>query len=237
MRKLIVYILLFTLHTVAAQAQVGDRRNDFSVGVNGGYMMNTMNFEPKIKQNSKNAPTFGVTARYVCEKYFASICAVQIELNYANLGWNELIEDGTGNTYVRNLSYIQMPMLMQMGWGRERRGAKFFINAGPQIGYYLGGSEEYGGGEWNPSHRPNNVNFQYGKEIENSFDYGIAGGLGLELSTAIGHFLLEGRYYYGLADAFDNSKKGDFGRSAHQTISVKLTYLYDIIKTKGKGIK
>ncbi len=237
MQKLIIYILIFSLHSLCAMSQVGDRRNDFSIGVNGGYMMNTMNFDPKIKQNSKNAATFGITARYVCEKYFSSICAVQIELNYANLGWDEFIEDGTGNTYVRNLNYLQMPMLMQMGWGRERRGLKFFLNAGPQIGYYLGGSEKRGGGVWDDSHRPNNVNYQYGKEIDNAFDYGIAGGLGLELSTSIGHFLLEGRYYYGLADAFDNSKKGDFGRSAHQTILVKMTYLFDIIKTKGDNIK
>jgi hypothetical protein len=143
-------------------------------------------------------------------KYFSSICAIQLELNYANLGWKELIEDGSGNTYQRSLNYIQMPMLMHMGWGREQRGVKFFINAGPQIGLYIDGSEEYGGGVWDTANRPNGVVYQYGKEVENSFDYGIAGGLGLELSTGIGHFLLEGRYYYGLGDVFDNSKKGDF---------------------------
>jgi hypothetical protein len=76
------------------------------------------------------------------------------------------------------------------------------------------------------------VTHQYGRELDNKFDYGIAAGLGLEVSTALGHFILEGRYYYGLGDAFDNSKKGYFGRSANQTIYAKLTYLFDIIKTK-----
>ena len=213
-------------------AQVGDKRNDFSLGVSGGATITRMDFSPKIKQSYKINPTFGVTMRYVCEKYFSSICAVQVEVNYAQLGWKELIEDGTGNTYVRDLSYIQIPLFMQMGWGREERGVKFFLNAGPQIGVYLGGKETKGGGEWNPDNRPNGVNYQYGMELDNAFDYGIAAGLGLELSTSVGHFMLEGRYYYGLGDVFDNSKRGKFSRSANQTIYAKLTYLFDITKTK-----
>lgn len=234
MKKLLILILLSATCVKFVQAQVGERRSDLSVGVNGGMVMTQMTFEPKIKQNMKSSATFGLTARYVCEKYFSSICAIQVEFNYANLGWEELIEDGSGNTYKRNLNYIQMPLLMHMGWGREERGLKFFINAGPQVGMFIGGSEEYGGGVWDVSKRPNGVTYQYGKDVDNSFDYGIAGGLGLELSTGIGHFLLEGRYYYGLGDVFDNSKKGDFGRSAHQTIAVKMTYLFDILKTKNK---
>ena len=232
MRGLLIAILLSAVCANAIEAQVGERRNDLSIGVNAGMTMTQMSFEPKIKQEMKNSATFGITARYVCEKYFSSICAIQVELNYANLGWKEMIEDGSGNTYMRSLNYIQMPMLMHMGWGREERGFKFFINAGPQIGYCLGSSEEYGGGVWDPSNRPNGVTYQYGKEVDNSFDYGIAGGLGLELSTGMGHFLIEGRYYYALGDVFDNSKKGYFGRSAHQTIAVKMTYLFDLIKTK-----
>lgn len=234
MKKKQLLILVCVLFHCAVFAQVGERRNDFSVGVNGGMSMTQMTFEPKIKQNMKSSATFGITARYVCEKYFSSICAIQVEVNYANLGWEELIEDGSGNTYKRNLNYIQMPLLMHMGWGREERGLKFFINAGPQVGMFIGGNEEYGGGVWDTSKRPNGVTYQYGKDVDNSFDYGIAGGLGLELSTGIGHFLLEGRYYYGLGDVFDNSKKGDFGRSAHQTIAVKMTYLFDILKTKNR---
>ena len=33
-----------------------------------------------------------------------------------------------------------------------------------------------GGGEWNPNHRPNGIIHQYGKMVENKFDYGIAVG-------------------------------------------------------------
>ena len=220
-----------------ALAQVGESRCDFSVGVSAGYTLNKIDYQPTVKQSQKGDCMFGVAARYICEKYFTAICGVQAEVNYWNLGWKEVIEDGSGNTYMRNMSYVQVPIMMQMGWGRERRGAKFFFEAGPQIGYYLSGSEVKGGEEWDVSNRPNGVTYQYGKEPDNKLDYGITAGVGMELSTPVGHFLLSGRYSYGLAAFYDNSKKGDFGRSANQTIVAKLTYLFDIVKTKNQSVK
>ena len=225
------------LMALSAAAQVGERRTDFSVGVTAGYTMNRRSFQPKIKQKNLGSPMVGFAARYICEKYFTCIAGVQAEVNYNNLGWQEVIEDGSGNTYSRDLHYIQIPLMMQMGWGRELRGLKFVFMAGPQLGFCIGSTENRGGDTWDTSRRPQNVTHQYGRELDNKFDYGIAAGLGLEVSTALGHFILEGRYYYGLGDAFDNSKKGYFGRSANQTIYAKLTYLFDIIKTKNSQRK
>lgn len=110
---------------------------------------------------------------------------------------------------------------------------------------------------WNSTSRPNNVFYQYGewgyndegyismyrpdgtlygafdpeqpgKPIENALEYGIAAGLGGELKTALGNFTIEGRFFYGLSDMFHNSKADDFGRSANQTITLKVGWLVDI---------
>ena len=229
--KRIIFLALFTLH-ISVYAQVGEKRSDFAIGGNAGMLMTKMDMNPTIKQDYKYTPTFGFSARYICEKYFTAICGVSMEINFANLGWKEVIEDGSGNTYSRSLTYIQVPVMMQMGWGREQRGCKFLFEAGPMLGYNLGSTESYGGGVWDVSRRPNNVVKQYGMAVDNKVDYGITAGIGMELSTPLGHFLLNGRYNYGLGDVFDNSKKGFFSRSAHQTITAKLTYLFDIVKTK-----
>ncbi len=222
----------------AAQAQVGERRNDFAIGGNAGWTLMRMDFTPTIKQTYKQAPTFGFSMRYITEKYFTAICGVLLECNYVSAGWKEVIEDGSNNEYTHSLHYVQVPMLMQMGWGRERRGLKFVFEAGPQIGYCLGTSETRGGtGAWDPTNRPNNVVYQYSHDIDHHFDYGITAGLGLELSTAAGHFILESRYYYGLADVYDNSKKGYFDRSANHGITVKLNYLFDLKRTNNNTIK
>lgn len=234
--KHIISLAFALLTSLAAFSQVGEPRNDFSIGFTGGYTLNKMDFQPAIKQTMKGSPMIGFATRYICEKYFTAICGVQLEVQLNNLGWEELIEDGSGNIYKRDWYFVEVPILMQMGWGRERKGFKFLFEAGPQLGMYMFG-EEHRGGEWNTANRPNGVVYQYGKDPDNRFDYGIAAGMGVEFSSPIGHFQLQGRYYYGLGDIFDNSKRGDFGRSANQTIYAKLTYLFDIVRTKNSSIK
>lgn len=231
MKKINYLILLFLSVVTCAKAQVGESRRDFAIGVSGGMTMNRVSFSPRIKQQYKISPQYGVTARYICEKYFKSICGVQVELNYQDLGWKELIEDGTDNQYTRNLRFVELPLLMQMGWGKEKKGAKFLFNLGPVLHYYIGQSEVREG-EWNTHYRPNNVVYQYDNDIDNKLSYGIAAGIGVEHSSVVGHFMLDARYFYGLGDLYDNSKKGYFARSSNQTIEVKLTYLFDIVKSK-----
>ena len=229
--KLWTVWVLFLICT-PAMAQLGEERGELSVGINGGINMSKVDFNPRIKQKNQNGMSMGVTFRYMYEKYFKMMCGIQGEINFSQRGWNELIEDGTENTYNRQMNYLEIPLLAHLAFGKDSRtkGVKFFVNLGPQFSYFINDKENKGGGEWDDSHRPNRVNYQYGKEVENKLDYGIVAGGGLELSTPIGHFQLEGRYYYGLGDFYKNSKKDDFGRSGHSYIGIRMTYLYDIIR-------
>ena len=229
--KKIILSALACLFTLPIMAQLGEERHNLAVGVNAGMNMSTVSFSPRIKLNSYPGMTFGVTARYMSEKYFKMMCGIQAEINYTQRGWKENIEDGTGNTYSRTMNYVEVPLLAHLSFGKDAldEGVKFFVNMGPQVSYFLSEKEKMSE-DWDPSHRPNGVNQQYGKWVENKFDYGILGGLGFELSTKAGHFLLEGRYYYGLSDFWGSSKKDDFGRSGHSYMGVRLTYLFDIVK-------
>ena len=230
--KNILLFLAISLLAIApgtVSAQVGTPRNTIALGANGGVTLSNVNFSPKIKQQLYPGMTYGISARYTCEKYFFLICAAQIEANFVERGWRELISDGSGNEYERRLNYVEVPFFAHLGVGREARGVQGFLNLGPQIGFLINDNEKYGGTEpWDISKRPNNVTEQYGKAIERKFEYGIAGGLGLEFKTGIGNFILEGRYYYGLSDMFGNSKKDYFGRSANATIYAKLAYMFEI---------
>ena len=217
--------------TLPIMAQLGEERSNLAVGVNLGMNMTKVDFSPRIKQKSHNGMAFGVTARYMCEKYFNMMCGIQAEINYTQRGWKEDIDDGSENTYSRTMNYIEVPLLAHLAFGKDAldKGSKFFINMGPQVAFFLNEKEKMSE-DWNPAYRPNGVNQQYGKWVENKFDYGLLGGLGMELSTKAGHFLLEGRYYYGLADFWGSSKKDEFGRSGHSYMGIKLTYLFDITK-------
>lgn len=232
MRRLSL-LLIACIAAITSMAQVGELRSNVSIGVNGGYNLSSVDFSPTIKQGLQPGYTGGVTLRYTTEKYFALICAAQLECNFAQRGWKETIDDGSDNTYARTTNYIEIPFFAHLGWGKEDRGLQYFVNAGPQIGLFLNDEEFYGFTQdkpWDPSHRPNNMTSQYGKQVENRFEYGIAGGLGIELKTGIGNFTIEGRYFFGLSDMYGNSKADPFGRSANTTITAKVTYLIDITK-------
>ncbi len=250
------YILLLVLAvwvSAGVKAQVGEHRSELSVGVNGGYVMSNVGFNPSIPQKSLGGLTGGLTVRYTCEKYFNSICALVGEVNYTQTGWKEDIltaEDlpvinpvtGVAEEYQRSLTYIQVPLMARMGWGRERKGVQFFCQLGPQIGVFLGDKVK-SNFEWDKRNTTDRIGAQRDAAqdslpIQRKFDYGIVGGLGLEYShPKVGHFIIEGRYYYGLGDIFNNSKRDYFGRSNLNNIVIKLTYLFDISRTNNSKIK
>lgn len=248
-----VLAVMLALGCAEAEAQVGDYRTDLAVGFSGGYTMSTVGFTPKVPQKSLGGYTAGVTVRYTCEKYFNSICAIVGEINITQMGWKDDILDSndkpvlipgteTPEEYQRTLTYIQMPLLARLGWGRERRGVQAFFQLGPQLGYMLSDKSKQNF-EYDKRNTADRVGIMYDAvhdtlAIDRKFDYGIAVGAGIEFShPKVGHFMLEGRYYYGLGNIFNSTKRDYFGRSNNNSIMIKLTYLFDVIRTKNDKIK
>lgn len=240
----IVILLLFPLSVCA---QIGEHRNVFSIGVNGGYVLSNVGFDPTVSQGYHGGITGGLSFRYVCEKYFNSICSIYAEVNYASIGWKQDIltadnkpvvnANGAAEEYSRTINYIQIPVFAHLAWGREERGFNFFVHAGPQIGIYLSESTSKNYDDPNLSTdgtgRSNTVIEQESMPVEKKFDYGIAAGAGAEYSNPkLGHFLLEARYYYGLGNIYGDSKRDYFGKSNFGNIVIKATYLFDLTKTK-----
>ena len=244
---------VFDVRYSSCRAQVGEHRSDFAVGANGGYVMSNVGFVPKVPQTSHTGLTGGFSMRYTSEKYFSSICAIVGEVNIARIGWKEsilTIDDepvinavtGLAEEYQRDMTYLQVPVFARLGWGREHRGLQFFFQAGPQIGTFIK-EETKMNFPWedrtlaysNGTGRTSSICAQDTMAVEHTIDYGIAAGIGLEFShPRLGHFLLEGRYYYGLGDIYGNSKRDYFGRSNFSNIVIKLSYLFDIARTKGQ---
>lgn len=245
-KHIIAVVALSFCSLTTVQAQIGEHRSDFAIGANGGYVLSKVGFTPTVQQKQHGGITGGVSLRYVCEKYFKTICSVYAEVNYAKVGWTEDILDiennavlisGTGEAlkYQRDITYIQIPVFAHLAWGREERGFNFFVNLGPQIGIYLNESTTTNFDETTSTEndRVSNITAQYDMPVEKKLDYGIAAGAGMEYSIPkVGHFLLEGRYYYGLGNIYGSSKKDYFGKSNFGQIVVKVSYLFDITRTK-----
>ena len=245
MRNFIISAIL-SIVPVAMTAQIGEHRNDLAIGFNGGLNMSSVSFTPKVSQAKLNGITGGLSVRYVCEKYFSTVCSVYGEINYSQMGWKEDIVDvndmpvintttGLPEEYSRTVNYIQVPLMAHLAWGREHKGFAFFVNLGPQFGIYMSESTKtnFDFSARNAADGVNPVCAQDTMAVENKFDYGIAAGAGIEFShPKVGHFLLEGRYYYGLGNIYGDSKRDYFGSSNFGTITVKLAYLFDIVRTR-----
>lgn len=228
-KQILIAGILFVC-SLSSFAQIGELRNNWSVGINGGVNLNKIRINPnsgqgatRIKQNMPMGANGGITVRYISEKYFAMLCGIQMELNYSQRGWEENTED-YDYTYSRTMNYFELPFMAHLAFGKDR-GVQFFLNLGPQLGYFIS-EKETRGGNWNYENMP----VQYGYMTEKKFDYGIVGGGGLEIRTGAGNFLLEGRYYFGLANFFNSRKQDYFESSAHTTIAIKLSYLFDLTK-------
>ncbi len=213
---LITSLLLFSIDD--GQAQTNSFKQELAVGVSFGTNFSSISFSPKVYQKMKLGYQGGVTIRWITENHLG----LQAELNYAQQGWEEEFEEQPEYQYSRTINYMELPFLTHIYFGGKR--FKCFFNLGPKIGYALSESTEsnLNGAE------PNRNNMQHDIPVEKKLDWGLCGGPGLELSTGIGHFLLEGRYYYALGDIYHSQKKDPFARSATQAIGVKLTYLFPL---------
>ncbi|MEG1585519.1 MAG: porin family protein [Bacteroidales bacterium] len=219
-----LFLLLFSIPLLGTTAFAQKPfPKEHSLGVTGGVVLSKMSFQPiTIVQDYKMGPSFGITYRYIEEKYFG----IQAELLYTRRGWKDRLEDYPDLFFERSMDYIELPILSHIFFGNNRfRG---FVNLGPKFAYYLSDSKNT-----NITEKIDGVETAHHTlAVSKKFDYGITGGAGIELRFGRNSILLEGRYYFGLGDIFPNEKKDIFEASSNQNISVSATYLFHLKRKK-----
>ena len=224
--KWLALLLLFA--TPTAQAQQNDIfKSQFTIGVGGGPVFSSLDFDPTIPQTSNQAFSACVAVKFISEKHLGLLA----ELNYTQRGWIEDFSELPKNpdhSYSRTLNYIELPLMTHIYFGNK---VKFILNLGPQISYMFSDKSSMNDAlsSYLDEQREKDPDAPIGLQYENldsKFDYGLLGGAGIAFDTAAGSFNLEGRYYFGLGDSFDNSRSraGNFSRSSHSYFSGKLTY-------------
>lgn len=220
---LILSILCMTFTSVSGQTHYS---SNVAIGVKGGLDFSRVFFNPHVKQKMDIGATTGVMVRYVEENHFGLIG----ELNFAQRGWGENFEEYPYR-YSRTLDYVDLCFLAHIFFGRRGR---FFFNAGPQVGYFLG---QHVKANFNPedmSHLPdfpniNRINDQMILPINLKIDYGISAGIGGEFNINRRNSIsLEGRFYFGLANIFSTKRADTFNASNQMTISATLGYWFRI---------
>lgn len=201
---------------------------DFALGVKAGATVSEMAWSPTVRQQFTPGATAGICMRYTEEKYFGLIA----ELNFTQRGWAEKFAPETGLNYKRQFSYIQLPIMTQIFFGSEKW--RFFINLGPEIGLMVGdkitANFNYKDLSTVATFPKNHRSDQLDMNVAHKFDYGIAGGLGVEMRLKRKHsIMVEGRFYYGLANTFPSTRRDVFGASRGMSIECTLGYMFRLI--------
>jgi len=209
----IVLIALFIAISQFISAQK-DFQKELSWGVNSGLTFASVNFTPSVRQSKLNQGAGGFSVRYISEKNVGLL----FELNYSQRGWKEYDPDQPEKRYSRNLSYLELPAFTHLYYSAGKH-FRLIANFGPQIGYFL-----------NEKILESNIkapdrDFRHTATIQRRFDWGLCFGGGIEFRTGIGSFILDGRYYYGLSDIFNNTRADKYAASSNQVMIVKLTFL------------
>jgi hypothetical protein len=220
-RRGILSFLIFVAGTASAQQKFSP---EWNIGAGGGPTFADFSFDPGIDTKTLNRFHGGIALRYISEKNLGLIG----ELNYSQQGWAGNFKENPEYKHTHSLTYLEIPVMTHVYFGRQVR---FFVNLGPKIQFLLGEKEEINDALAayieSVADNENAVQFtrQYNKTAKYRFDYGLTGGAGLEVRTKIGNFALEGRYYAGFGDLFDNhAGANNFNRSANRVLSAKLTY-------------
>ncbi len=225
-RKIIFVILLLAGVFVSTVNGQNEFKKEWNIGVGFGPTFSGVDFRNNygrgISKKSLMQYHGGISVRYLTEKNLGLIA----ELNYSQLGWEQDFKDTPQYSHSHTLNYFELPVMTHIYFGRKVR---FVFNLGPKIGYLVGDSEDMNqalsdylaSGDMGANEM---ITHQYYRKPEKKFDYGIIAGIGVELRTGIGHFMLEGRYSFGLGDIYNNTKADYFQRSSNRVMSARLTY-------------
>lgn len=214
----IILSLIFFCCGEQVYSQTKSFAPEWSYGVNGGLTFSKVGFNSRVSvpQDLLSQFSCGITVRYISESHFGILA----ELNYSQRGWKERTDTVHVNRYTRSLSYLELPLMTHIYFNLGKS-VRLIFNLGPQVGYYIGAKEIE-----REVNNPDQDTSYYDIAAQHSFDYGLKGALGLEFRTKAGSFILDGRYYYGLADIFNSTKSDLFQASHNQVIGVNLTYLF-----------
>ncbi len=204
-------------------------------GLIGGANLSQYSFAPTVTQKMTQGYTGGVAIRYIEETLFG----LQAELLLTQRGYKDYYENYPELNFSRTLTYIEVPVMAHVYFKMGRHNEIAF-DAGPKIGWYLSDKTD------------SNLPADFGEEtseynvavtahhtlpVSRKFDYGIQAGLGYEFKFGPKVSLqLQGRYYYGLANLWPDTKADEFEQSSNQSIQI-VASLWWHHTIRGKKVK
>ena len=231
-------VICFLMTFLSLQQQISAQTRiprEVHLGIIGGANLSQYSFLPSISQKMSQGFTGGVAVRYIEETFFG----LQAEFLLTQRGFKDYYEQYRDLQFSRTLTYIEVPVMAHVYFKMGKHN-EIALDAGPKIGWYLTDTSssnlpsDFGeeGSEYYVS-----VTAHHTLPVSKKFDYGIQAGLGYEFKFGPKVSLqLQGRYYYGLANLWPDSKADDFEQSSNQSIQIVASLWWHHI-IRGKKVK
>lgn len=182
-------------------------------GVQYGMNWNTVMFSPQVDQATLIANRFGGVFRYVGQPHLG----IQLELAYDQRGWAETI-DSLSTNYTRELNYLEFAAFTHISIGKGA--VRPLVLLGSYLSYPISQQETIPA-DWDAERFS-----YYGEPVPERLQYGLAGGLGLEVYLGSVSIQLDGRYRSALGGIYASSdSRFIFSNSQGFTAQASLLFL------------
>jgi hypothetical protein len=178
--KFLSVLVLFTVGILANNSTFAQMR----AGVKGGLNVSNLYIDDIDDENAR----FGFNAGIYGQVFSTDAFAIQPELLFSTKGSRAEYDGLIDQTIKYNLNYLDLPVLAVFKLGESAE-----IHIGPYASYLLGANVSYSGDAGNGTDDIDKDNLK-------SFDYGLAGGFGLNF----GMMQVGARYNYGFVKIADS---------------------------------
>jgi len=218
-------------------AQPDANAQSISVGPKVGLNFSTVGYtdgDKKLIDESNEDKTtltglhFGVAANIGVNDMFS----IQPELLYSQKGakWED-----SGNELSTTTNYLEIPVLAKFTFGSDD--LKFFVNAGPYVGYMVSGKHKM---VWDDEDISTDIEFDYPDQNDffpdenrvkpNRLDLGLALGAGVGVQAGPGTFNIEARYGLGLTDisTYEKERPNEYPKSSNRNFGFSVGYMFPL---------
>jgi len=199
-------ILLFSVISGYGQEQKtsNDQHLTPKIGVKGGINFTNLYVDDVKDENMKLGFNLGLFAKMPVTRGLS----IQPEILYSVKGSTVTYGILSGNEYRFNLNYVELPLLAVINVGKN-----FNLHAGGYAAYLAQANIK------KENDGPNDQIADFNEDDFNRFDYGLVGGLGIDVENVT----IGARYTYGLKEI---GKSGNFASLALKNSKNSVISLY-----------
>ena len=230
--KRFITLAIFVFAITLANAQL-------TLGPKFGANFSRINMDPEEIQPDDNSFKFGYQGGWVFNWAITDGFAIQQEVLFTQKGnkiENNIIDTVASEIYhteyeeALTLNYIDLPLMFRFSFG-DPMDKQFFFNVGPRLGFLVGGNTA-----WNSNTKKTQPDDGYKHEsqgqtpvdesIYDHSEFGVDIGIGYDINTGPGHFVIDLRYMMGVSDILLEGAQTQAHIMKNQTMALSAIFLF-----------